>query len=354
MDGESEPVQANTRWWESYLVRYFLGFIVGALCVAVIADQAGLLAKLQPMLEGAAKSPDGDGKLGMTSTAIAIGLCGVAYCYLASTPITVLHTGRAIHSVADGLSRYFWLGWALALLITLSPLHGWASALKTPHFKTFAALTLVIVSVAAIRHRSQPPPNNEPFYFVFFVAAFAAVILATAQAVARSHPVTGAAASAENVRLLVMGAPVIWIGVAQYFVLFGMLCDERKGADTSAIFKFYKDLFKARRSKGAQDVRDTYTHLREHSNAIFIVAVEIGLLALVLGLLRIDRSANTSTAMTMDHASLVLAALGIWMVPTIFMWSRANALEKHFAEKGFTVDEKGLTSPATSSPTSSH
>jgi hypothetical protein len=24
--------------------------------------------------------------------------------------------------------------------------------------------------------------------------------------------------------------------------------------------------------------------------------------------------------------------LGIWIVPTIFMWSQANAMEQHFAE----------------------
>lgn len=50
---DSPPAELlNTRWWESYLVRYFVGFIVGIGCVALIAHQLDLIAKVTAFLGG--------------------------------------------------------------------------------------------------------------------------------------------------------------------------------------------------------------------------------------------------------------------------------------------------------------
>lgn len=56
------------------------------------------------------------------------------------------------------------------------------------------------------------------------------------------------------------------------------------------------------------------------------------MLALILGGIQLDRAAKIVHTSPLDGMTFWLCALGIWIVPTIFMWSRANAMEKYFSE----------------------
>lgn len=126
--------------------------------------------------------------------------------------------------------------------------------------------------------------------------------------------------------LWLFSAPVIWIGLSQYFVLF-RLFDQQ--AD---INKFYRALFHARRQANSKDVRDTYSHLREHSNSIFIVVVELSILA---GLLALHASSTSRAISNLPSACFyqwLFIATVIWMLPTVFLWGRANEFEKFFSE----------------------
>jgi hypothetical protein len=353
---KSESPGSNNRWWESYLVRYFLGFIVGTICVAVIAQFTGVIPGFVTLMQDAG-NPTGSGpRSGVTSIMIAVALLGMAYCYIASTPITVLHAGRYSRGPVERLSRFFWFGWVCALaFLMMVP----SAATTMPDIGVYGYWTVSGMAVLAIiawawfrsgkqksssggadsagsgatgagsqtgsaggRAGSNPDSKYEEIDYLLVVPFFLA-ILSAAQAVPLGLGVRPLTA---DVRLLVLGAPVIWIGIVQYFVLFKIHRNEK------ANYAFYKNLFTARQRTGAKDVRDTYSHLREHSNAIFIVAVEISMLALVTGSIRVQPSAHGTSAFSSDIATFWLCALGIWIVPTVFMWSRANAMERYFAD----------------------
>lgn len=343
MSEKSENSSSNNRWWESYLVRYFLGFVVGAICIASIVGYSGLVPGSIFIGNEAQRVVANEPKYGVTSIVIAVALLGLAYCYVASTPITVLHAGRYRKGAADRLSRFFWLGWVFVLgLLMLFPrlaeveftcgtivygaafiisaiiIAGWSfgksgSSDRNDDAADEGSRSMMIES-DVIKYR------NSDYLLALF---FSIVIWSFSQFIPSWF---GVRPQISDVRLLAIGAPVVWIGLAQYFVLFKIFSSSKEN------YEFYRKLFAARQKIGAKDVRDTYSHLREHSNAIFIVAVEISMLALVLGGMRIERSVNIDPVSRWDSATFWLSALGIWIVPTIFMWSRANAMERYFSE----------------------
>lgn len=325
MSEKAESSGSNNRWWESYLVRYFLGFIVGSICVAVIAHASGLMPRVLSLVSGFESDGAYGPKYGATSIIMMVGFLGLAYCYLASTPITVLHAGRYEKGVADRLSRFFWFGWVLVLAVLMV-----FPRMATYSF-CYAGVTYAILFVAAVflivwramRRFSKPEGGECQKSDCLFLVGFFCVIWSFSQGVPLWFDVQPRIV---DIRLLAMGTPVIWIGLAQYFVLFRIL----GGRENS--HEFYGKLFSARRKEGARDVRDTYSHLREHSNAIFIVAVEISMLALMLGGIRIQKEANIMQGGPLDGVTFWLSALSIWIVPTIFMWSQANAMEKYFSD----------------------
>ncbi|KAA5918995.1 hypothetical protein F1536_29045 [Achromobacter xylosoxidans] len=338
---KTEASNSNNRWWESYLVRYFLGFVVGAICIAAIVIYSGLVPGALFVANEASRVVSNEPKYGMTSIVVAVAVLGLAYCYVASTPITVLHAGRYSKGAADRLSRFFWFGWVLVLSILMfipqlakfrfsCGLVSYAAAFVISGVlialwrfdkgegATCAGNAVVDRSNAIVPESGAVDYRNRDYLLIF---PFFCAIWSFSQFIPLYF---GVEPQISDIRLLVIGAPVVWIGLAQYFVLFKIFNGSKDN------YEFYKKLFAARRKAGARDVRDTYSHLREHSNAIFIVAVEISMLALVLGGMRIDRAGAPTSHW--DSVTFWLSALGIWIVPTIFMWSRANAMERYFSE----------------------
>jgi hypothetical protein len=113
---------------------------------------------------------------------------------------------------------------------------------------------------------------------------------------------------------------------------------------------FYKKLFHARRQPNARDVRDTYTHLREHSNSVFIVLVELCLLALIVALVQIH-STNVGALNLGKFFQILGVGVAIWVLPTVFMWSRANAMESSFSGDpvgflGLSVNDESTSAQA--------
>lgn len=83
-----EPDQENSgssRWWDFYAVRYGMGTVVGG---AVFFFLCNTNPALKPMLFGAES-----GKIDGPLLTLLAGY-GLAYCYIASAPILVLHAGR--------------------------------------------------------------------------------------------------------------------------------------------------------------------------------------------------------------------------------------------------------------------
>lgn len=330
-----ETTAPNPRWWESYLVRYFLGFVVGAVCVVVLCAELGIVT-----------ATDGKSILESNSewTAIVIGLgfLGLAYCYLVSAPITVLHAGRYGRGLIDGHSRFFWLGWAMTLVGVIGfrvPFYfngvtaavvlfgavgcsGWAAAVFIDCGSRSETGDLYVAH--EIFGRTVPIPSRIDY--VVIQSGLMAVGLYSAASILPTETASPWSVHA----YLLLGMPVIWIGLVQYAVMWRVMKDE------GPINHFYARLVRARLKNGAKEFRDTYTHLREHSNSIFIALVEISFLAMLIAVWRVMNPELTSHKNVVDRNTfyvMALALLAVWMLPTVFMWSRANAMERFFAER---------------------
>lgn len=346
--------QSNTRWWESYLVRYFLGFVVGAICVAVIAYDIGIVRTLANLITVDVGGKQVTAKPDWTAATFAVFLLGLGYCYLASTPITVLHAGRYGRGAVDSLSRNFWFGWVLTLLLGTSPLAITSFLSLGPAIAGIFVFIFVGAVIglrecrddkelfpvdstrttdsSAFHPKNRLSKTNGSAQSLPFEAIMSLVFSVCIWSV--TSLICGLFGSVKTItfQLVLFGVPVLWIGIVQYFVLYRLLRDE------SWVNQYYAHLFQARRQEGSRDVRETYTHLREHSNSVFVVLVELCWLAMILATVRLnsEKVDLIRTNTFVDGATYALFAIGVWVVPTIFMWSRANAMERMFAESPAT------------------
>lgn len=78
----------ENKWWEYYVVRYFVGTVVGALLVAFLITESGSPFAGHASIIGSSAEAN---FLGVSLTAA----LGFAFCYIASSPILTLHTARA-------------------------------------------------------------------------------------------------------------------------------------------------------------------------------------------------------------------------------------------------------------------
>jgi len=324
----------STRWWESYLVRYFIGFIVGAICIGILTSELSLYDRIVKPVVGSSNS-----ETGWSALLITLGILGLGYCYVASTPITVLHYGRASQGWLDAHSRHFWFGWIIALVA----INVWNISDSASHpLRVYAITLLCIILIILLPVKKEFDREllariewvknlrtwlcGYPQLLLLLQSAIWGALVWFSTAILVHHHIMGPESSAA-INLWLLGAPVFWIGTVQYLVLARLITDSgEKDVDD-----FYKKLFHARRHLHAKGVRDTYTHLREHSNSVFIVVVELAILACLLALARATSGSGADTIDLSSYGQTVLIGLAIWMLPTVFMWSRANRLEKKFA-----------------------
>ena len=91
--------------------------------------------------------------------------------------------------------------------------------------------------------------------------------------------------------------------------------------------------------ENSKDIRETYTHLREHSNATFIVLLELCFSAFLIFLIELyagqsGKGSPFISSLEIERvASAVLLLIAFWMTPNLFMWSRANQIERDFARR---------------------
>lgn len=94
-DKENMSSSNDSRWWEFYVVRYAMGTVIGALIVYYIFSTNVHLRELLFLPKDLANFG--------TSHLTLLSVYGLVYCYIASSPILVLHTGRAF--LWDALSE---------------------------------------------------------------------------------------------------------------------------------------------------------------------------------------------------------------------------------------------------------
>lgn len=330
----SSPEAPSTRWWESYLVRYFVGLIAGCVCIAIVAYEIWRVSPLAKAFLKKAIALELDG----VGIVVSVALLGLGYCYVASTPITVLHQGRYSRWWIDAHSRHFWFGWIATIVLAWTTdvryIGTQGSVLAAAILGPVALLVAVVLPVSATNPGIRLPDHWARDHAIRKWFQERSIRLLLVQSLVWAVLVwsissllidwLGSNLPKATVMMWLLSAPVIWIGIVQYVVLARLIVEDEKVTD------FYVRLFYARRQINAKDVRDTYTHMREHSNSVFIVVVELAALAFLVALAR-SSSIDGRLALT-GYGQAILVGLAIWMLPTVFMWARANAMEKNFAD----------------------
>jgi hypothetical protein len=104
---------SSARWWENYLVRYFVGTVVGAGIVLFLAEQSsGVLQSLSGKFFCFLKE-------GSTRAFIVAGAAGLTYCYVASSPMMILHASRAQLFNLDKKRPFSWPFYTILAAIIL-------------------------------------------------------------------------------------------------------------------------------------------------------------------------------------------------------------------------------------------
>ena len=78
--------------------------------------------------------------------------------------------------------------------------------------------------------------------------------------------------------------------------------------------KWTRDLVEACDADTKGGFRETYTHLREHANSVFVVLCELALCGLIVGTLSIANA---------DRPRAIAIVIGIvvgWLLPNVFLW----------------------------------
>lgn len=291
----SENQSPSTRWWENYLVRYFTGSILGCLFVISFAITNKFDEKILTFTTNTA-----NGKPDWTLISIGAFLAGTVLCYIASTPITVIHAGRFNSETSFAMekhSRYFWIGWTIYLVIankiqpTTESIEFWVCTFTT-------CLSIFILA-------SIETEKNSLFRLLLLSSIMSLILVSLLN--------TASTITSKKITIWwQLSLPVLWIFISQYFSLFKTILYENDFLD------FYQNLTAARSACG-KDIQDTYRHLREHSNSIFIAVVELSIFSLAMAI-----NEAYGLEKTLNQLLPLTAA---WMTPTIFMWSRANKIE---------------------------
>ena len=345
-DKKSTSTGANTRWWESYLVRYFSGAIVGAICLTAIFLYADW------RLYGGAHTQSSANEQNLPMSAIAFMLIsgGLVYSYIISAPITVIHFGRSGRSVLERQVRYFWLGWVITLLALqviyiTGGVTDMACRLVVWCLLLLVSLIYLLASSQCVspgdsgegasqeKHVSRKKKRSQEAWRTRWSAlSWGGALLAVVMLVAHALGLQGRPAV---VSLMAFALPTLFVGGMQYVTLFRIFDTE------PALHRFYRRLIRARTMDNSTDVRETYTHLREHSNATFIVLLELCFSAFLIFCLEVfaghavpgNSVGGAGVVVSESMVNAVLLLIAFWMTPNLFMWSRANQLEKDFAER---------------------
>lgn len=271
-------MHADTRFWENYLVRYFLPTVIGAVLVWIllwqIPDSYGLPALLTK-------------KTTIDSTFLAlIGLAGFVYCYLSSSLVLVMHYGR-------------WKGWSddkTNLQLINGRRTPWKLRLKTAANTTAGSLFLAALLSS-----------------VFLLGSIQLVVT-------------------NNLSVLINLDDVYLMEAALFAVAWQWVIACQVFAQRAEMYAFYKALTNARSQTGHNGFVESYRHLREHGNAFFIVLAEIlFFFYLYVGIkLILPEVPWKSPAIQMTVGALFTVA---WILPGVYAWHLGTTLELQLARE---------------------
>lgn len=110
----SEKRSNDGRWWEFYFVRYFVGTVVGGVIIFYLNTSVGSSLK-DSLIPGLTDLK----KLDAQVLSI-IGALGLAYCYVASAPVLVLHATRGAFLRKNKTKYNYFIGTSLFLVLAVA------------------------------------------------------------------------------------------------------------------------------------------------------------------------------------------------------------------------------------------
>ena len=264
-------VSGTNRWWENYLVRYFLPSVAGMIIVGWLQQNVADLTKYIPpfMLS--------DWKDFGTAHLFVWFLFGTLYCYIASYPILVFHATRVLDfkNIQGDLTR----PWTNPYLATIL-------------FSSFAYISA---------WKDWPD-----------LASISVILFASLQ-IFRLY-------KAYSIRALYGFKPGYEASIA--YAYLNKLSKRRviiEASETSTD----EGTQVTQTSDQRKDLLESYRHLREHGNTAFIFLLELALCPIFLMALK-----HQGRYVAFSFLSMVLI---IWVLPSAFVHCLAQHLERRYS-----------------------
>ena len=274
----------SNRWWESYLVRYFMPSIAGVATVGWLSSIAGNELKCILFF----------GLLGTELSAPILTLLvlyGNLFCYVASYPILGFHATRVIDHNDSSWHPSFLDGHLLSLGMGIA--------------------TLLIATLAS---------KGMGFIAAFFLAAlFSIAQLARLFKVMRRKPIKGLKGET-SLAYGYIYAIAKRRGVAEQSTSSKTQQQPEDGEEFSP-----EEITEQKTTHWQREIVDTYRHMREHGNSAFIFFLELVLASLCYLVLTVEGYS------AQQQLSLIGILFAVWALPAAAIHMLGQIIERRFS-----------------------
>jgi hypothetical protein len=273
----------SNRWWESYLVRYFMPSIAGIALVGWLTFVAGEEFKNVILFSG------WKGELSAQILILLI-LYGNLFCYIASYPVLSFHATRVI-DLKDGVWRPNVLdGYLITGVLAIVSL---LAAIYVPKEAGFSA-ALCLVVIVAILQLCRLSISMK-------LTAMEGLEESASAAYAFAHALAKRRGALEVTKETTGPSP------------------KSEKDDPRALVR------SERVTHWHREVIETYRHMREHGNSAFIFVLELVLAAVCFLALK-DGSVDVSVKLT--RIGIIFA---VWAIPAASVHLLGQAMERRFS-----------------------
>lgn len=276
-----------SRWWENYLVRYFMPSIAGVGIVSWLSSVGGEKFKAVLFLGYSASTLD-------SSALTLLILYGNLFCYVASYPILCFHSTRAID-----FKDYTWKvsaldGYLLTLLISISVL---GCTLYMEGISLLVALILLIALFSSAQILRIKSVLGTPLV-AGYTKRRTSLAYSYSMVLSRRR-----GELPEKVVTTVQAVP-----------------DEDDDEELPETTQTHEE------SRWRFEFMDTYKHMREHGNSAFIFVLELVLAGVCYGIIKAFPGRAEAAL------SVIAIAMVVWAIPSALVHLLGQHLERRFSQ----------------------
>lgn len=273
---------ASNRWWESYLVRYFMPSIAGIAIVSWLTSIGGDEFR-KILFFGSLNS-----ELSAPTLTLLV-LYGNLFCYVASYPILGFHATRVIDY----------------------PNAEWKPSWVDGYFASFCMGALILVIILFI------PPSIKLASCFLIVSLFSVIQLSRVVLSLKRQEIKGL----KEKTSLAYG--FIYNLAKRRGVLETISSSTEQSGDKEEFSK--EELSDQKVSCWQREAVDTYRHMREHGNSAFIFFLELVLASICYVILSTDELGAT------EKLSVIGILFAIWAVPAASIHLLGQLIERRFS-----------------------